>query len=76
LKKTYFTISVSNWLDTGNDLALLKAEGNFSQLPIAVGRAARLDGTGAAVGFPNIGLNGFAPKFARGEMVLIPKMIL
>jgi hypothetical protein len=27
-----------------------------------------LGGTVATVGFPNIGLQGFAPKFARGEI--------
>ena len=31
-------------------------------LPVAVSRAVRLVGTLATVGFPNIGLQGFAPK--------------
>jgi hypothetical protein len=31
-------------------------------------RAAKLSGTVAAVGFPNIGLQGFAPKLAKGEI--------
>ena len=55
-------------VDAANDLALLKAEGKFSPLPIAASRTAHLGGTVATVGFPNIGLQGFAPKFARGEI--------
>jgi serine protease Do len=47
---------------------LLKAEGRFSPLPIASSRAVKLGGTVATVGFPNIGLQGFAPKLARGEI--------
>jgi len=43
-------------------LALLKAEGRFAPLPIAASRAVKLGGTVATVGFPNIGLQGFAPK--------------
>ncbi|MFO1487293.1 MAG: tetratricopeptide repeat-containing serine protease family protein [Verrucomicrobiota bacterium] len=55
-------------VDAANDLALLKAEGKFSSMPIAPSRAVKLGGTVATVGFPNIGLQGFAPKFARGEI--------
>ena len=55
-------------VDAANDLALLKAEGRFASLPIAPSRAVKLGGTVATVGFPNIGLQGFAPKFARGEI--------
>ncbi|HEX7518157.1 MAG TPA: tetratricopeptide repeat-containing serine protease family protein [Chthoniobacterales bacterium] len=55
-------------VDAANDLALLKAEGKFAPLPVATSRAVKLGGTVATVGFPNIGLQGFAPKFARGEI--------
>jgi S1-C subfamily serine protease len=54
--------------DSANDLALLKAEGGFSSLPITSSRTVELGGMVATVGFPNIGLQGFAPKFARGEL--------
>jgi hypothetical protein len=37
-------------------------------LPIAASRTAALGGTVATVGFPNIGLQGFAPKLAKGEI--------
>ena len=55
-------------VDAANDLALLKAEGKFAALPVAASRSVKLGGTVATVGFPNIGLQGFAPKFARGEI--------
>jgi TPR repeat protein len=55
-------------VDAANDLALLKAEGKFAPLPVATSRAVKLGGTVATVGFPNIGLQGFAPKFSRGEI--------
>ncbi|MBE3045354.1 SEL1-like repeat protein [Candidatus Bathyarchaeota archaeon] len=55
-------------VDMANDLALLKAEGRYAALPVAVSRSARLGSTVATIGFPNIGLQGFAPKLAKGEI--------
>ncbi len=55
-------------VDAANDIALLKAEGKFSPLPIAASRTVKLGGTVATVGFPDIGLQGFAPKLAKGEI--------
>ncbi|MBI3415093.1 MAG: SEL1-like repeat protein [Verrucomicrobia bacterium] len=55
-------------VDAANDLALLKAEGRFAALPVVASRAVKLGGTVATVGFPNIGLQGFAPKLAKGEI--------
>jgi serine protease Do len=55
-------------VDAANDLALLKAEGKFAALPVIASRAVKLGGTVATVGFPNIGLQGFAPKLAMGEI--------
>jgi S1-C subfamily serine protease len=55
-------------VDAANDLAFVKAEGRFAPLPIAASRAVKLGGTVATVGFPNIGLQGFAPKLAKGEI--------
>ena len=55
-------------VDAANDLALLKAEGRFAALPVAASRAVKLGGTVATVGFPNIGLQGFAPKLTKGEI--------
>ena len=55
-------------VDAANDLALLKAVGRFAPLPIAASRTVKLGGTVATVGFPSIGLQGFAPKLAKGEI--------
>ena len=55
-------------VDRANDLALLKAEGKFKALAVAGSREINLGRTVFTVGFPNIGLQGFAPKFARGEI--------
>jgi TPR repeat protein len=58
-------------VDTANDLALLKAEGQFSPLPIATSRTVKLGATVATVGFPDIGLQGFSPKLAKGEIAAL-----
>lgn len=67
-------------VDAANDLALLKItneEGRmknaetFKPLPIAASRGVKLGGTVATVGFPNIGLQGFAPKLAKGEIAAL-----
>jgi len=55
-------------VDAANDLALLKAEGKFTPLHVPSSRAVKLGNTVATVGFPNIGLQGFAPKLAKGEI--------
>ena len=55
-------------VDAANDLALLKAEGKFVALPISASRTAKMGNTVFSVGFPNIGLQGFAPKLAKGEI--------
>lgn len=55
-------------VDEANDLALLKAEGKFAALPVATSRSVKLGDTVAIVGFPNLNLQGFAPKFAREEI--------
>jgi len=57
--------------DGPNSLALLKPEGKFSPLPVAASRGVKLGGTVATVGFPNIGLQGFAPKLAKGEIAAL-----
>ena len=55
-------------VDVANDLALLKADGKFAALPVEASRGVNLGATVATVGFPNIGLQGFAPKLAKGEI--------
>jgi hypothetical protein len=58
-------------VDEASDLALLKADGWFTPLPVAASRTIRLGNTVATVGFPNIGLQGFAPKLAKGEIAAL-----
>jgi TPR repeat protein len=55
-------------VDRANDIALLKAEGKFSPLAITSSRGVRLGSTAATVGFPNVGLQGYSPKLAKGEI--------
>src|SRR5207249_2906358 len=55
-------------VNAANDVALLKAEGKFKPLPIATSRSVKLGNTVATIGFPNVGLQGFAPKLAKGEI--------
>jgi len=55
-------------VDEANDLALLKAEGKFSSLPIATSHTVQLGATVATVGFPEIVSQGFSPKLAKGEI--------
>ena len=55
-------------VDAANDLALLKADGRFAPLPIAASRTVALGGTVATIGFPDIGLQGFAPGKVTGDV--------
>jgi S1-C subfamily serine protease len=48
--------------DAANDLALLKADGRFAALPIVASRNAGLGDTMFTLGFPDPGLQEFAPK--------------
>ena len=57
--------------DSANDIALLKADGKFSALPIAASRTASLGDTVATVGFPDPSLQGFSPKLAKGEIAAL-----
>ena len=58
-------------VDAANDLALLKVEGKFAPLLLVSSRAVKMGSTVATVGFPNIGLQGFAPKLAKGEIAAL-----
>ena len=59
-------------VDKANDLNLLKVEGKFTALPIIASRGIRLGASAATVGFPNTGVQGFAPKLAKGEIARLP----
>ena len=55
-------------VDVANDLALLKAEGQFTPLPVANSRTVQLGSTVATIGFPDPPLQGFTPKLTKGEI--------
>jgi S1-C subfamily serine protease len=55
-------------VDESTDLALLKVEGKFTPLPITSSRTAHLGASVVTIGFPEIDTQGFAPKFAKGEI--------
>jgi S1-C subfamily serine protease len=54
--------------DKVNDVAVLKVNEKFPALPIAPSRTTKLGQTVFTIGFPNTGLQGFAPKLTKGEI--------
>jgi S1-C subfamily serine protease len=54
--------------DPTNDLAVLKVEGTFTALPLHEGGNVALGSPVSTVGFPTVGLMGYSPKFAKGEV--------
>ncbi len=54
--------------DKANDVALLKVTGKFTALPIVSSRTVKLGESVFTIGFPNIELQGFAPKMTKGEI--------
>jgi S1-C subfamily serine protease len=54
--------------DKANDVALLKIAGKSSALPLSSSRTVKLGGEVFTIGFPNIELQGFAPKLTKGEI--------
>jgi S1-C subfamily serine protease len=54
--------------DRVNDVAILKAEGKFPAVPVAPSRATKVGETVFTIGFPNPGLQDFAPKVTKGEI--------
>jgi S1-C subfamily serine protease len=55
-------------VDTANDAALLKAEGRFLCLAVTPSRNVKLGADVFTVGFPNIDLQGAAPKLTKGSI--------
>jgi len=46
-------------------------DGKLAPLPVLSSRRVKMGSTVATVGFPNIGLQGFAPKLAKGEIAAL-----
>jgi len=63
-----FSLKTAVKVAPANLLALLKAEGRFVALPMASSRRVKLGGTVSTVCFPNVVLQGFAPKLPKGEI--------
>lgn len=55
-------------IDTSNDVALLKCEGQFQAVPIKSSSGVKLGQPVFTVGFPDIQLQGFSPKMTQGEI--------
>ncbi len=54
--------------DIGNDLSILKVEGNFDAIPLGNVRDVSLGDSVMTIGFPNIEIQGTAPKLTKGEI--------
>jgi S1-C subfamily serine protease len=54
--------------DVANDLAIVKAEGHFTSLPVASSAKVKLGDPVSTIGFPLPALEGTAPKYTRGEI--------
>jgi S1-C subfamily serine protease len=54
--------------DKANDVALLKVAGKFPALPVGSSRGVKLGESVFTIGFPNIELQGFAPKLTKGDI--------
>ena len=55
-------------VDEVSDLALLKATGQFSALPVTDSQKAKLGSQVVTVGFPGAPLMGYSPKYSRGDI--------
>lgn len=56
-------------VDATSDVALLKCAGsNFTPLPIAPSKDARVGAEVFTMGFPNVQIQGFDPKLTKGEI--------
>jgi S1-C subfamily serine protease len=62
-------------MDPANDIALLKAEGEFRGLPLRLDDQARLGDSVFTVGFPMPGIQGQSPKLTRGDVGSIAGML-
>jgi S1-C subfamily serine protease len=55
-------------IDAGNDLAVLKIDGNFSAIPLGDARAVAVGDSVMTIGYPNIQVQGSTAKFTKGEV--------
>jgi len=55
-------------VDSANDLALIKCDGDFKPSPITASKDIQLGQSVFTIGFPNIELQGYSPKVTKGEI--------
>ena len=58
-------------VDVQHDLALLKADGHFTPLPVVSSDTVQLGETVATIGYPDFRLQGQSPKLAKGEIAAL-----
>ncbi|HEY5073940.1 MAG TPA: trypsin-like peptidase domain-containing protein, partial [Pyrinomonadaceae bacterium] len=55
-------------IDPANDVAVIRVDGSFSCLPLGTARDVALGDPVITVGYPNIEIQGLAPKLTAGEI--------
>jgi S1-C subfamily serine protease len=55
-------------IDPANDLVLLKIDGSSAAIPLGDARAVAVGDSVMTIGYPNIEVQGTAPKFTKGEV--------
>jgi S1-C subfamily serine protease len=55
-------------VDSANDVAVLRCKGKFAPVPVTNSKAARMGQAVFTIGFPQVELQGFNPKFTKGEI--------
>lgn len=63
-----FKITELKPVGASNDVVAKQVVSKFFFLPVITSSGVKLGGTVATVGFPSIGLQGFSPKLAKGEI--------
>jgi TPR repeat protein len=57
--------------DISHDLALLKIDGEYDALAIMSSKEVKMGHSAFTIGFPNINLQGFSPKYTKGDIAAL-----
>jgi uncharacterized repeat protein (TIGR02543 family) len=57
--------------DISHDLALLKIDGDYDALAILSSKNVKMGHSAFTIGFPNINLQGFSPKYTKGNIAAL-----
>ena len=63
-----FSLTADEFLDAPSGVGPKQGEVRFAALPVVSSRPVKLGSSVATIGFPDPALQGFAPKFTRGEI--------